>query len=54
MDGGLENIDIYFNKKSQHISMSAKEEADKKYAWVDKQITLLNLISADIRIKKKS
>jgi hypothetical protein len=57
MDGGLENMDIYFNKKSQHISMSSKEETDKlykKYAWIDKQIMLLNLISADIRIKKKS
>ena len=57
VEGGLENMDIYFNKKSQHITMSAKEETDKlykKYTWIGKQIILLNLLSDDIHVKKKS
>jgi len=54
VDGTFETVNIYFNKQHQTLSMSNSEKTDlykiyKKYYWIDSQIKLLNLISADIR-----
>jgi len=56
-DGKFEDADIYVDHRKQNVSMSGSEKTDlykiyKKYFWIDKQIKLLKLITADTGLKE--